>query len=87
MRTAQTEIIIEKHVFENRQSKHLAYTHMCIAAQHTRTHTPRPLSCPASTQTYAVGHKQEWLLSGSEWLRKDGATSGGWLRTRALGNS
>ena len=41
MRTAQTEIIIEKHVFENRQSKHLAYTHMCIAAQHAHAHTPR----------------------------------------------
>ncbi len=26
-------------------------------------------------------------LSGSVWLRQDGATSKGWLRTRALGNS
>ena len=27
------------------------------------------------------------VLSGSVWLRQDGATSKGWLRTRALGNS
>ena len=26
-------------------------------------------------------------LSGSVWLRQDGATSKGWLRTRALSNS
>jgi len=27
------------------------------------------------------------VLSGSGWLRQPGATSKGWLRTRALGNS